>query len=201
MSALSTMEPVCLILLLVLVPLWLAAGVGDWWCHRRAHIECNAGPLESALHAMMLAEIGLPLLLVLFFEVNAALFAVMLAILVIHAVTAWVDVQYASTRREIAPLEQHMHSLLEVLPLTAIALLAMAYWDPFLSLFGVGPEAARFRLEVKREPLPGIAQVAVLAGAAVFGVLPYGEELVRCLRTRRRTGQTRTGDARVRTGT
>ncbi|CAG9184758.1 diguanylate cyclase [Cupriavidus pampae] len=179
-------EPVRWLLLVVLVPLWLAAGLGDWWCHRRTHIERNSGALESALHAMMLVEIGLPLLLVLFFEVNAALFAVMLAILVIHAVTAWVDVQYASTHREIRPLEQHMHSLLEVLPLTAIGMLALAYWGQFLALFGAGDEVARFTLELKRHPLPGTVQAGVLGAALVLGVVPYAEEFIRCLRAGQR---------------
>jgi len=32
------------------MPLWLGAGLADWYLHRRSRIEQTAGPRESALH-------------------------------------------------------------------------------------------------------------------------------------------------------
>ena len=48
---------------------------GDWWCHRRTDIEHTAGPTESAIHALMMAEAGVPALRGLFCEVNAGVLA------------------------------------------------------------------------------------------------------------------------------
>jgi hypothetical protein len=43
----------------VMVPLWIAAGLGDWACHRASNIETTAGVEESAIHSLMLAESAL----------------------------------------------------------------------------------------------------------------------------------------------
>ncbi len=75
---------------------------------------------------------------------------------VIHAVAAWIDVWYAAARRNFSPVEQHMHSLLDMLPLAAMALLANAYWDQFLALFGADAVVADFSLRDKADPLPAI---------------------------------------------
>src|SRR5438045_9736202 len=53
------------------LPVWIGAGLADWWCHRRTDIEHTAGATESAIHAAMMIEGGLPTLLGLFCEVNA----------------------------------------------------------------------------------------------------------------------------------
>ena len=42
------------------MPLWLGAGVADWWCHRRTDIEHTAGPAESAIDVAMMMDGGLP---------------------------------------------------------------------------------------------------------------------------------------------
>ena len=33
------------------MPVWIGAGLADWWCHRRTDIERTAGTRESAIHA------------------------------------------------------------------------------------------------------------------------------------------------------
>lgn len=42
-------EPVRLWLLWGVLPLWLAAGVADWWCHRRSDLAHTAGVPEALL--------------------------------------------------------------------------------------------------------------------------------------------------------
>lgn len=175
-------EPVRLILMYGLIPLWILAGLGDWWFHRRQRIETNAGVWESALHSLMMIQVGVPVLLVLFFEVNALLFAIMIVAVVVHAATSWIDVRYAVTRRIVPPNEQHMHSLLEMLPITAVVVLAAAHWDQFLALFGAGTEPPRLALTPKREPLSPSYLFSLFAALGLFVVLPYAEELLRCLR-------------------
>ena len=172
------------ILMYGVVPLWILAGLGDWWWHRRTAIERNAGVLESAMHSLMMVQVGIPVLLALFLEINAMLFAIMLVAVVVHAVTAWIDVAYASKWREIRPGEQHMHSLLEMLPVMAVALIASAYWDPFLALFGAGPAQADFALRLKDQPLPARYLAGLFVTLLFLVVAPYAEELLRCARAR-----------------
>lgn len=158
-----------------LVPLWLLAGLGDWACHRRTRIECNAGTRESALHLLMLLEVGVPVLLALFVEVNALVLLIMLAAVLVHAVTAWWDVHYTYGKRTIGPTEQHMHGLLEVLPVSALVLVALAHWPQTLALFGAGAASADFSLSWKSPPLPSWYIAAALLGAVLLGVLPFVE--------------------------
>ena len=42
------------------MPLWLGAGLADWYLHRRTRIEDTAGPKESALHSLMFTKPGFP---------------------------------------------------------------------------------------------------------------------------------------------
>lgn len=172
-------------LMAVLVPLWLLAGVVDYLCHRRTHIERNAGMRESALHVLMLGQIGLPMLMALFLEINALVLAVMLVMLVVHEVTAWCDVAYADKRRRIAPLEQHMHSLMEVLPLAAVALVGTAHWAQFLAVFGLGSDSAEWSLRWKSDALPGWYVTGLLLAVFALVILPYAEEFWRCVAWRR----------------
>lgn len=170
------------ILIYGLVPLWILAGLGDWWCHRRTAIERNAGLRESAMHSAMMIEVGIPVLMALFLEINAMVFAAMLAGAAVHAVTAWIDVAYATNHRTIRPIEQHMHSLLEVLPLAAVALIASVHWEQFLALFGAGPATPDYSLALKAVPLPAAEIAGLLVAILVLVVAPYAEELVRCAR-------------------
>ena len=72
-------DPVVLILMYFILPLWLLAGFADWLCHRASHIETTSGAKESVFHLVMLAEMGLPLLAAIFLQVNAGIIAFMIA--------------------------------------------------------------------------------------------------------------------------
>lgn len=167
------------------VPIWLGAGLADWDCHRRTHIETTSGTHESVIHAMMMAEAGLPALLGLFLEVNAGVLLTAGAAVVVHELTAFWDVSYAEARRRVTPAEQHIHSFLEVTPVMAMSLLTVLHWDQARALAGVGPARADFRLRPKRRPLPARYVGGLLASIVAFGALPYAEELWRCYRADR----------------
>lgn len=81
------------------------------------------------------------------------------------------------------PLEQHVHSLLEVLPVTAAFLLTTLHWDQARALTGRGRPDFGVRLK-RRDPLSVPARLRPLAAVTVFGILPYAEELWRCWRTK-----------------
>lgn len=105
------------------MPLWLSAGLADWYQHRRTQIERTAGPRESAIHSLLFAETGVPILLGLFCEVNAGTLVTAYAAVGAHSATAYWDQIYAQQRRRVSPVEQHVHSLLEVSPVMAAVML------------------------------------------------------------------------------
>jgi hypothetical protein len=167
------------LLMYFILPLWLAAGVADWFCHRAAHIERTTGPKESMIHLLMFGEIGIPLLAGIFLDINALVVATMLIAFFIHEATALWDVSYAVTARVVTPWEQHVHSFLEMIPLMAMIAVFSLHWPQFLALFGQGPEAPRFALQWKPEPLPVVYVGTILLAVLLFELLPYLEELRR----------------------
>jgi hypothetical protein len=163
------------------VPLWLGAGVADWWCHRRTDIEHTAGIKESAIHAAMMVEGGLPTMLGLFCEVNAGVLAATYGTLAVHELTAIWDVAYADDRREVTPTEQHVHGFLERVPLMATAFLTVLHWDQARSMVARRGKAD-WKLKRKRRQLGRGYRAGLLAAVAALVALPYGEELLRCAR-------------------
>jgi len=118
------------------------------------------------------------------FEINSGVILIMMAFLILHQATAIWDVQYASETREVSPTEQHVHSVLEMLPFTGLLLVIALHWPAFAALFGYGPPDFSFTL--KQQPIPIAYVVSMLALTAFFEVLPYAEELARGLRHRQR---------------
>jgi hypothetical protein len=113
-------DPTVIILMYFILPLWLVAGFADWLCHRASHIETTSGAKESLLHLLMFAEIGLLLLAAVSLDINGLIIAFMIVMFFVHEATALWDVSYATTLRTVTPIEQHVHSFLEIIPLMAI---------------------------------------------------------------------------------
>lgn len=176
-------DPVLTLLLYGVLPLWMLAGVADWWCHRKSDIEHTAGVGESLLHLLMFAQMGAAVLICLFLDINALAFAILLLLFATHEATALWDVSYASKRRRISPAEQHVHSFLELLPLMALALLAVKYWPVLQAWASEGQ--ADWTLRFKDEPVPTHYIVVILATATLFELLPFGQELYRTWQARR----------------
>jgi hypothetical protein len=172
-------------LLYFILPLWILAGLTDYFLHKRTRIENTSGTKESILHLLQLTEAGVPVVLGLLFDINALIMAVMLGAVILHEATALWDVTYAHTRRYLGPLEQHIHSFLEVLPIMAVSFVTILYWNQFLALFGFGSEAPHFEFRTKTDPLPTGYLIGLFSSIAIFIILPYGEELWRCIRTAR----------------
>jgi hypothetical protein len=149
-------------------------------CHRASDIERTAGKQESAIHAAMMTQAGIPAVLGLLFEVNAGVLASTLAALGVHQATAVWDVAYADGRRKVTPTEQHVHGLLEQVPVMPSAFLFVLHWDQALALFRLSAERPRFRLEAKREPLSRPYLVGLFGAIAALIAVPYGNELWRC---------------------
>jgi len=165
------------------VPLWLGAGVADWYCHRRSKIETTSGTKESVIHALMMTQAGVPATVGLFCEANAGVLATAWTALGAHEATAIWDVAYAEQRREVTATEQHIHGLLEVVPLMATAFLTVLHWDQAVSLVTRRP--VDLRLRRKQWPLPLAYRIGFLTAVASCVAVPYAEELVRCAREAR----------------
>jgi hypothetical protein len=172
-------------LLFFILPLWIAAGLADCVLHRRTHIEDTSGTKESLLHALQLCEAGIPVLMGLFLDINALVLMMMILALVAHEATALWDLHAAIHRRYVGVLEQHVHSFLELLPLMGVSFMTILYWDQFLALFGLGSEPARFEFQPKSNPLSLVYLVGSLGAVVVLIILPYGEELWRCIAAER----------------
>ena len=176
------------------MPVWIGAGLADRWCHRRSDIEHTAGVTESAIHAAMSIESGVPTVLGLFCEVNSGVLGLTYGSLTLHELTALWDVAYADGRREVTPAEQYVHGFLGRVPLMATVLLTVLHWDQARSTLGLGG-APDWRLKPKRRRLTRRYRAGVLASLAALVAAPYGEELVRCLRAQRASSANYAPDA------
>jgi hypothetical protein len=160
------------------LPLWVVAGFADYLCHRASGMTRASGMKESRFHWLMLAEAGVPVVLAVFFRIDALLLALMVLCLIAHEASGYLDLRLAMATRKVTVFEHQVHSLLEVLPLTALLLVVILHWPQAEALFGLGPEAADFSLGAKQIPswkelaLPGLAFLAL-------AVLPYAEEFWR----------------------
>jgi hypothetical protein len=172
-----------ILLLLVVLPAWMGAGLADYFCHRATRIEQTSGVPESLLHLLQFALVGLPVTAALFLYPNAGFFLFAGICILLHHGVAAADLVYANDIRRIAPREQMVHSVLEIAPITAFLLLAVIHWPQFLSLFGLGSEPARFSPAVRVLPIGYIA--GTLGAAFLLNLLPYAEELLRCMHARR----------------
>jgi hypothetical protein len=174
------MQAVWYILVWVVLPLWVIAGFVDYLCHRQSHIEHASGARESLIHWLMLAEVALPLGLAVFFRINALVLAIMLACLTAHEITGYYDLKLAMATRRVTIFEHQVHSVLEILPLTAILLIMALHWPQTLALIGSGSEQAQWYLGQKQPPRWGEI-VPPLGAFLLLALAPYAEEFLRGL--------------------
>jgi hypothetical protein len=171
-------------LLYGVLPLWFVPAVADWVMHRRSDIEHTSGVRESAVHALMMSEAGVPVVAGLTAKVNPLVLSLMGGAAVAHGATALWDVSLATSKREVRPVEQHIHSFLEVLPLTAAAFTTCLHWDQVREAMRGGGRADDWKLVPKERPLSTGYLTAIAAGVGLCVALPYAEEMIRCIRSR-----------------
>lgn len=177
--------PAATLLILGAIPLWIAAGLADWACHRATAIDRTGGLPENLFHWALFAQGGVAVLAVVLLEINAAGLAIVAAAFLVHEATVWLELRYAVPRREVRPVEQMVHSFQEILPLAILALAAVAGWDQALALAGQGNAAADWALRWKREPLPPAVLATGAAAVLLFNVLPLAQETRACVKARR----------------
>jgi len=161
------------ILMYIVFPLWVAAGLADWYCHRRTGIAITSGLAENLLHWLMYAQVGVGMLVVALFETNAAVLAIVFGVFLLHQATVYGELAYSSIRRDVDPLEQMVHSFLELLPLVSLALLAVI------------ADRSDWTLRVRAQPWPVEYLAACAAATVLFNALPLLHETAACLRARK----------------
>jgi hypothetical protein len=161
------------LLMYVVLPLLVVAGFLDWLCHRATRIEETSGLAENAVHWLMFGQIGAGIAGIVLFETNLAVLLWVAFVFVLHEITVWLELRYTVARREVRPIEQVVHSFMELLPLVALALLAVI----------ASPDGG---LRLRRAPWPAGYALAAAAAVLVFNVLPLAQETARCLRRRTR---------------
>ncbi len=148
--------------------LWLSAGAMDFMLHRASNIEATSGLKESTLHLVQIGILGLATVLWLSFQASPTLLAILLALVCLHAITGYWDTKVAYPKRAIRPVEQHVHSILDLAPWIAAG---AVYWSIPDNQAGVG---------LTFEPAPLPMWVFAIVPALLLTVLPALIEFRRC---------------------
>jgi hypothetical protein len=145
--------------------IWLAAGLGDFICHRRTDLPHTSGIAESATHLIQLALLGSGVVVLLAFEVGQVSALLLLALVLAHAVVGYVDTRIAFGRhRVLLPIEQHLHSVLDMAPIIAFAWVLISTWP--------APASAGAALQPRSPALPMTIWAAVLLPPLALCIAP-----------------------------
>jgi hypothetical protein len=145
--------------------LWLTAGLGDFLCHRRTDLPHTSGIAESATHLIQLALLGAAVVLGLTFRMGPFVGLQMLALVLAHAAVGYLDTRVAFKRgRVLLPVEQHIHSVLDMAPIIGFAWLVISTWPA-----AIGGE---WPLQARRPALPVTVWAAALIPPALLCVAP-----------------------------
>lgn len=155
-------------------PAWLVAGALDYLCHRRTQIEHTAGPPESWLHLLQFVLIGVAFIPALLFELSPTILALMVVAVALHSIAAYVDTAYTQKRRHISALEQAIHGYMDVLPVVAVALLALSHWSELV------------RRDLTPQLRGSLPDFELALGIGSFLLIAGGALLEECVRTHRR---------------
>ena len=171
-------------LMYVLLPAWFVPGIADYWMHRRTGIERTSGVRESAIHALMMTEISVPMLLTLLCEVNPLLLGS-------------ARLRPGCTRRRpsgtsgppsmaavgCVPPNSTSTASWKSLPFMAMSALLCLHWDQVAGLWQGGAGAGAWRLRLRQRRLPSGYLAGVLGAVGALIAAPYAEELWRCAKT------------------
>lgn len=161
----------------VVLPLWIAAGLADWACHRRTRIETSGGVIESNFHVLLFALGGVGIVAAMLLAITSAVLALLLALWLVHEIVTWLELRYAVPRRPVRPFEQMVHAFLETMPLAALLLVAVLYPAAALAPFAGDPDWG-LRLAPSLPPLPLVGALA--CAVLVCDLRPLAEEQWRC---------------------
>lgn len=156
---------------------WLLAGFGDFMCHRRADLPHTSGLRESVLHLVQLALIGSAIVLGVLFEIGRTVAVILLSVVIAHALIGYLDTRVAFAKRVLVPLEQHLHSVLDMAPWIAFACAVALGWPDAI--------APGWRWVLRVDAFDPARLGAVLVPAGLLCGVPALLEWRACLAARR----------------
>ena len=153
---------------------WLLAGSADFLCHRVTDLPHTSGVAESATHLLQLLLLGTGVVVGMAFQASPTVAVVLMVLVIAHATVGYIDTYVAfSRRRVLLPIEQHIHSVLDMAPIVAL---------------GTWPAAIDGEFRPRDPALPWVAWVAVLLPAVVLCLVPALFEFQAAMRARRGHG-------------
>ena len=178
----ETKEILMNLILFGLLPLWGISGLLDWACHRATRIEHTSGLKDSLIHSLMGIQLGIPIILALFYYVNVSVLLICFLAVVMHEVVAHWDVHYSAPKREITIWEVHVHNYMATIPLFLFMLLVVINWDMFVNLITFN-WAGNMAFRPIESPHGGDNYlIGYLIFMGITCVVPYIEENIRCLK-------------------
>lgn len=165
-----------------LLPLWGITGFIDWCCHRATGIERTSGVRESAVHVLMGAQLGIPIVLCLVFYVNVLVLLICILAFLSHEVVAHYDVHYSAPLRRISIWEVHVHNYMATIPLYLMMLIIVLNWEVARDLVTLDWQGKFALVRIPAPPGGSGYLRGYLAFMAVLCVFPYLEEFIRCVR-------------------
>ena len=147
---------------------WLGAGLLDFMCHRRSDLPHTSGLGESTLHLLQLALVGGAIMSGMLFEIDAPVISAMALLVLAHAFVGYADTRWAFRYRSIRPLEQHVHSVLDMAPWIGLGLVVALTWPAAIS--------ADFSLDLRQPALRLPVWLLVLVPATLLCGLPAALE-------------------------
>jgi hypothetical protein len=166
---------------------WLAAGCADFACHRLSRLPETSGFRECGLHVLQIVIVGAGVSLFLLMEPERGLLVAIAALAIVHAVFGYMDTRSAYGLRPITPVEQHLHSILDMAPWIALGMLAMIVESRDAS--------TGWYLRPRDTPFPLQTWVSVLVPAFALVLLPVIAEWMACWRAKTRMKRRRHGNA------
>ena len=144
---------------------WLVAGTCDFLCHRRTDLPRTSGVAESITHLLQLTVLAIAIVVGLAFRIGPAVALLLLALVATHAIVGYVDTRIAFVRgRVISPIEQHLHSVLDMAPIVSLMTLVGATWPAAVS--------GGAHMTLRDPALSGATWLAILLPAGVLCVVP-----------------------------
>lgn len=149
---------------------WLLAGTTDFLLHQRSKIEATSGLRESRLHLIQLFLLGIAVVAWLAFRPTPLLCVCLLVLVCLHAMVGYWDTHVAYPLRKIIPLEQHVHSILDIAPWIALGAVCLPLH-----------QARKSGEWIQMEPASLGYWLFALIPALLLVVLPALLEYLRCL--------------------
>ena len=169
-------------ILFLFLPLWILCGGFDYWCHRKTKIEENSGVKESVQHCLMGIQVGVPMFMIIYLKMTVLVLMLCLGFFIWHEITAHRDLVYAEGQRKITVWEQHLHGYLGTIPFFLLTLVIAYNWPIFLDLVQF-KWAGSMSIGFRDDPVgPDNYMKWYASFMLIWAVVPYTEELLRCLR-------------------